>query len=292
MKKTHLIIGRGNLGWDLQDTITQYTDDRILLLSRSLGTDAANGAQLLEDLRGEHFDTVWYCVGYGSVQEAKDQPLRSRVIHVSTPLLLARALPEHIRLVFFSSDYAADEVNPSRVDLQAAPPRSKYAQIKIDLETEIARLDRPNTAVIRVGSLYGAHKPAGTFPGKILKNCLGSRHVLRLPSNYVTPTPTPWLARVLIANERRLFSPDGARRHHCAPEGNVSIIDWAKIILSGLVSPKRFHRQRFFDQERPAFSHLKTSFIDLDWHWYRLWQAYYKSADYMPVDITEPAMHD
>jgi dTDP-4-dehydrorhamnose reductase len=279
----HAIFGAGNLGYDLMGEL-QRADESVALFTRSNGFDVRRGEDLIRVLERGRFDYVWYCVGAGSVGDAVEDPDLTRWIHVTMPLLLAEHAPPACRLVFFSSDHAADEANSSRTDRVNAAPRSEFAQQKVDLETKLLATGRPLTAVVRVGSLYGIHKPGATFPGKLLARFGFGEERIRLPANVVTPTPTLWLAAMLAQHRERILSWEGPTIHHCAPNGNVTVWDWATFILDGLRPVEAFDRARWYDEARPLWSALGCSFVTENWHWFDIWRTYFRRRSFTPTE--------
>lgn len=271
----HLIFGNGNLGCDLAMTINSQENDEAVLLTRSNGYEVTLITSYWPEILAIDPDVVWYCVGFGSVKEAVADPETARAIHVNLAEHLAKRLPDGKRLILFSTDYCADHEEADNPRAQTRYSKSFYANLKIEMENLIDHFNRPQTAVIRVGSLYGHHKPDKTFPGKVLNNfAYNENQSITLPSNYVTPTPTRWAARMLVTHLDKLTNNDHATRHHLAPLGNVSVSDWAKMILDGLVDPKQFNQFLYVDQERPIWSNLKCSFAEAP-YWFRLWEEYF-----------------
>lgn len=270
----HAIIGAGNLGLDLRAEIIRQTDGGVEVLTRSRDFDVEEvGA--LEDVAAADFDYIWYCVGYGSVQEAMIYPNKAHYIHVTAPEILATKKSPETKLMVFSSDYAADEDSPYATHWSRSP-RSVYAKMKIDMEKLVMRLAKPNVTVMRVGSLYGYHKPQTTFPGKVLERFAFSEIPLRFPSNYVTPTSSLWAAATIIGNLGRVFDGSGPMLHHCAPDGNVPVVDWARLVLKGLRDGREFDEEMFLDLARPTMSRLGCTFAKHGWHWTDVWNAYFR----------------
>lgn len=277
----HYILGAGNLGRDLLLEINARSFGKVNLVSRSKGSTLLSE----EDFEiPKDADVIWYCVGGGSVEEVKKNQKLSELLNRNLPLAMIRNLIQKnnrkTKLVIFSTDYIADEECPSDFTAEVKTPRSLYAQHKLEFEHRALGVNRGNVAIVRVGSLYGVHKPEKTFPGKILANFgFGDMHSrIRLPSNLVTPTPTRWLAGMLIRHIDKLFHEKCTLVHHCAPNGNISVHDWAKYVLDGLREPGEFYDvgSPFFDEERPHISNLKCNFSDENYHWHDLWSLYFK----------------
>lgn len=287
----HAIFGGGNLGMDLRSEIARQTGTTPAMFSRFNGFDINDHKALMEVIERGHFSHIWYCVGAGSVDDAKRRPVETREIHVNSPAFLLGFAPSETRLTFFSSDYAADEDHPSDPMRRASSPRSTYAAMKLELERLVMESERPFTSVVRVGSLYGTAKPEQTFPGKIIERFGFSDAKVRLPQNLVTPTSTLWLAATLVQHLDALHLPAGPTLHHCAPRGNVSVMDWGIIVLNGLRDKfafDRFHqRSIFFDPERPAMSGLGCSLMRASRvpHWFDVWRTYYRTRWFTPLAL-------
>lgn len=271
------MIGAGNLGVDLADELRKIHGILdVNLLSKASGFDVTDPVQMEAMLTSVVYDAIWYAVGFGSVAEAAKYPEMAHLFHVKIPNTIARFADKESKLIFFSSDYAADENQPHRPDIINPTPRSNYAFLKAQMECELIQFDRPNTAIVRVGSLYGLYKPLNTFPGKIIKNFSDSDSWKELPQNSVTPTPTLWAAHMLARNFDLLFSKRGTKAHHCAPRGNVNIRDWGKMILDQSRIDYKLTNRCFYDDQRPIISALGCSFNPHVPHWFDLFETYFR----------------
>lgn len=289
----HLILGAGNLGISLASELQGEGSDAVIASKNSghIPVDVLNQNDLRALILSAEWESIWYAVGGLSVKESSENPDLAMAIHRRVPREILTSISRKTKLVFFSTDYVADEVNePANPEKRTLAPRSDYARIKIEFEKDvIERSNRPNTAIVRVGSLYGPHRPEFTFPGRILK-AFGTTDVrIRLPSNLITPTPTAWVARMLKAYMGSLFSPLGARTHHCAPAGNCSVKDWAKLVLSGLRDPGAFLPDEFYEDSRPHFSAMGLSFSDANAHWHDLWLQHFQLSQYLAKSPAEAA---
>lgn len=288
----HLIFGAGNLGIDLKNEIIRQSGERrgVEVVSLSEGLDVRNPQAVRDKCLSHPWDVVWYCVGYGSVAQAKENYQEAFQIYSRIPEAIASFVRPETRVIIFSTDYVADENDPSNPQARTTNPLSEYANIRSYAENRWMLNDRPNSAIIRVGSLYGTHKPAQTLPGRLL-NAFGrdTESRIRLPRNLVTPTPSLWLASILVANLDKLTTDEGASIHHCAPKGNVSVWDWGTFVLQGIREPSAFVPDEFFDEERPKISALDCDFLEQNWHWSELWKTYFKAEWFMPPEIEEPA---
>lgn len=263
----HVIIGKGNLGCDLEIELRAVKGNQVFMLSPSAGFQWPRDHQKLMDLSP---DVVWVTAGSGSVEKAHTHDgLQSTIeTHTYLPISLALSLPNKVGLVVFSSDYAASEADPGNPARHNQRARSLYACSKVWMEHGLITLKRSKTAIVRVGSLYGIHFPDRTFPGKIIMKYPHPCEV-QLPANLIAPTPTDWAAGIAAKNMDKLFSSEGTTVHHLAPFGNTNITGFAKRILGkdyNIVS-------KGFDQMRPQFSSLGCSLTNVKSPWHDLWDA-------------------
>lgn len=280
----HLILGSGNLGADLFIKLSQQPKSIPILMSKSNGLDVTTFKHLMRYIAENSFDCIWYCVGGGSVQEAKDNYNLAHYLNCTLPIYLADSLPDNIKLVFFSSDYVASETEPNNPKRFVEKPLSLYAQSKLEMEKYIRATARPNTSIVRVTSLYGHHKPHKTFPGKILKNFAFIEKKISLPQNLVTPTSTYWLSSILLKHFDQLFSDTSVVTHHVAPAGNVSVSDWGKFVLHEIRDRFCFVDEEFYDLERPKFSNLGCSLSTYNHHWFESFKHLYSPDQYIPKE--------
>lgn len=278
----HLILGAGNLGKDLLLELNKIDGACPEILSQSRGVGFSDYCALFEEIRKRKPSVLWLAVGGGSVPEAKigtETHPRARYLNEILPSTLNIDVPPSCKVVYFSTDYVADEENPSDPTKHTSVIRSEYAKQKLAMEHWLLSQNKPNRAIVRVTSLYGIHKPEKTFPGKILKNFADKKGRLLFPQNKVTPTPTRWLASVLVNNFSKLFDEGKTSIHHCAPKGNISVKNWAKMVLEGIRETKEFvcsyDSIAHVDLERPYSSNLGCSFADVH-HFLELWNVYYK----------------
>lgn len=288
----HLILGAGNLGRDLYMEIQTVPGASVKIYSLSKGFDVTDLKTVLETVDVECPDVVWYCVGSAAVADHRPgSPLyeKSVQLNLSIPTVLADKLPPNIGLVIFSSDYAADETRPQAYYANSMKPRCEFAEHKIAMEQMLMRRQRPNTSIVRVGSLYGLHKPGNTFPGKILMKYGFNNKKIKLPANIVVPTPTRWLAGILVRSVGEICSPVGTQIEHIAPTGGVTVKDWAKFILRGLRDDSAFDWGRdYFDESRPYLSNLGCSISDeRPIHWFDLWNNYFSPEWFVDKEWTD-----
>ena len=264
----HAILGKGNLGSDisffLNDPSNPKKKQKYEFFTRSNGFD---WPAPLDRLMTYAPDVVWVSLGHGSVAEAKEDFVGAINCHVQLPNFLMELMPSTTKLIFFSTDYVACEDDPSNPKAQTQDPLSKYALSKLWMENLVKFKNRPNTCVVRVGSLYGGYKPGRTLPGK-LRKAFKKPQTIRLPLNYITPTPTMYVASCLIKNLEKIFDDSNATFHHLAPKGNCQVREWGELILGEgyeVLSKK-------IDRERPSVSELGNT-IEPPPHWLHLWES-------------------
>lgn len=241
----HIVLGSGNLGKHLSEQFN------CPVVSKSSGHDFMGDLNReVQRLKGYKFEYLWCTVGAGSVGEAKKNFHPFVQLHLSLPVALNEAFPD-AKIITFSSDYVACPFQPEDPNLSA--PMSLYAYSKSWMEDYIRMANNDNIRAIRVGSLYGNHKPQTTFPGR-LRARYPSPQEVSLPPNQVTPTPTKWLASVLSENYSKLFE-GNLRIHHLAPEDPIQILKWGQWVLGKKYSYKTSPP----DFERPQVSNLQNT---------------------------------
>lgn len=266
----HVIIGKGNLGCDLQIALDKMGHDA-RLLTASEGFEWPESNPMFHNGEFKSTECVWVTAGKGSVESAMDPHDMEDVIgtHFVLPVGLATSMPKSMRLAVFSTDYVADEADSKSTAKQTSRPKSIYACMKIAMEQAIYAHKRPLTTIFRVGSLYGGHYPERTFPGKLQKNHPNFGEVT-LPMNWVTPTPTWWVAETIVHNLHGLFHTRGPLTHHVAPVGGCTLSQWGRLVLGDGYTFK----SNGFNDMRPAFSNLGLSFGSDPRTWQELWQAH------------------
>lgn len=282
----HVIIGAGNLGLDIRAEIERQGAGYGAVFSKRNGFDVTDFASVDRLMKEGEFQTLWYCVGpggTGGVAGTRDNPEYAEQTLFTAPHRILRTAPKSAKLVFFTSDHCAAEEFPDTPPMQNTRPRSEYARLQLRLENSVRNSGREGATVVRLGSLYGYHKPGLTFPGRMLGR-FGFRDVaIRLPLNLVTPTATLWAASRLIQCHDKLFS-SGPVFHHLAPSGNVTIRDWATFVLRGLRPAQAFLRSQEYDETLPALSAIGCSVSRPTPHWYDVWCAYFKAAWFTPPE--------
>lgn len=255
----HIVIGKGNLGVDLCLSLAQ-AGLPYMLFSPSTGFSWPKSQAQMASVKPTH---IWMTAGFGSVEACGSDFDGAFNTHVRLPWLIAHHFPQ-CKIVCFSSDYAASEVDPQNPNARCRHPRSYYALTKLWME-DVFRFGRPNAAVIRVGSLYGNHFLSRTFPGKVHEFKPNS-----LPTNIVVPTPTWWLGKLLVASLPTLFRPNVATFHHAAPKGpGIRISDWGR-----LITPGNQIEDRGLDPKRPVETNMGCTLAHTD-TWQALWNAHW-----------------
>lgn len=257
---THVIVGKGNLGSDLF-LEAKKLGHKAFILSRSAGFGWPESLKTILELQPTH---VWVTAGAGSIDFVKSHFDEAVKTHVTMPIEILQQLPPQVNICLFSTDYAADESDPSNPDKITKNPKSLYALTKIWMEEAVKLLNRPNTSVVRVGSLYGAHYPDKTLPGR-LRSRFPEPCEVHLPQNWIGPTPTTWIAQVLMRNTHKMFI-NSPTIHHCGPSSGCSVMSFgSKILGEGYT-----FKSRGFDAERPGYSTLNCS-LEKAPTWEELW---------------------
>ncbi len=219
----HAVLGAGNLGIDIATEIAKHSENSFQLFSKKHGFKYPCSLDSVLDYMPDH---VWVTVGAGSVGEANKNYVPFVDLHIRLVMELAQQLPERTELHVFSTDYIADE---NKI-------QSLYALSKLHMEKSLYMLGRSNVHIYRVSNLYGLWKPQNCFPYK-LKKRHPSPCTVTVPSNSLTPTPTDWLASVLVTRlmQRKSKMPDDVKMltasYNAAPFGRMTIKEWASYIL-------------------------------------------------------------
>lgn len=279
----HLILGDGNLGKDLAGELAAVTDSVATIPFRIIDTWRSDSMPTPHRTR-----TIWYCVG-GRHAEAKRDPRRSARLNIEIPRMLMDRADRNTRLVFFSTADCAHPEYPSRPDHFIPKPKSEFAEQKLALEGTVKASGRPFTAVVRLSSIYGTHKPLATFPGRLLQADWGG-YALSLPANEVTPTPSAWAAiQLIMATETNLWRDDKPTIHHLSPIGSIEAHEWAKLVFgplrgnlarAGADHGGGFVDRRHYDETRPRRHALGCSLQVTSHHWSTLWTTYFQREAY------------
>lgn len=246
----HVIIGKGNLGMDLYLALKQM-GHKACVKSKSSGFLWPDS---LPDLLAENPTHVWVTAGAGSVEQCQQNPGRAIDTHVRLPLELCARLPREVKICLFSTDYVADENKIKDPLARRSQPQSFYALTKLMMEMGVQQLQRPRIAVVRVGSLYGVHFYERTLPGR-LETAFPEPSIVSLPMNHIGPTPTSYIARVLAANQARVFLDWGPTFHHLGPSVGMTVLKFGQLVLGG----KHTYQAKALDSNRPYFSEIGNS---------------------------------
>lgn len=189
-----LIIGRGNLGRDLERAF------RLRGGSSSVSLLPYNGGQniLNFNLYSEPApDIVFLCNGGFSVEPSEQDPSSALFHLLHVPVHLRQILPAGTTLVCFSSNYAED------------PSLSLYARLQRQKEillNQMAEQDQwGRTFVFRVANLYGNYLPLRGFPGKLVRRIMLGETIERMATNDMKPTHTRWLAECIAHHHEELL---------------------------------------------------------------------------------------
>lgn len=252
----HIVLGCGNLGIDLFDELRKRYEVEL--------TKEVNIPELLR----KQPKVIWCCIGAGGPGGDK---LKQLAAHVDLPHAIAEAFQNTpTKIFFFSTHYLNEDPLGSR---------SHYALTKVNMEQFMSGY--PKVRCIRIGSLYGKHRPLSTLPGKIILNA-NKLSRLNASVNNVTPTPTRWLAEQFVEEAiwERFF--DYPKVFSYGPSGYVSVSHWIhQIMLERSLyvdKPIKVEYEEFFDGSYPLMS---GGGIWVGPNWYKLW------FDYGPEVISE-----
>lgn len=262
----HLILGAGNLGQDLYRELSSERGVQVEIW----GTDKFffNGSSLypVEKLKASSADVIWCTIGAGGPSSDPKKAAEQQLSHVALPTQICRTFEDtNKKLVFFSTHYLNDDANGLR---------SHYAWTKREMERSLERYQ--NAYCFRVGSLYGKWRPLHTLPGKIAYRYIHGLEVKRA-INVITPTPTAWLAEVLIAS-RFWRKPRTTMPITVGPGGYCSVDQWISEIfleLGELLDLKKnppVLGPTFMDPDYPILSDARVSFNTVWWD--DLWHSY------------------
>ena len=241
----HLVLGNGNLGNSLANELLKKYPDVMILTASNGWRYPDRGLTAIYDFYPDH---IWVTCGAGSVEQAKVSYIPFTDLHIRLPIELTQKTNTRTSLHFFSTDYVLDN----------EPQQSLYALSKQHMEAAIKIIKRPKTYVYRVGSLYGTYKPNQCFPYKLKKNSL--KNTIKLPDNRVIPTPTDWLAKVLINNLEHL--PYETKNYHVAPQSDCSVRVWGEKILGVPIESNDLDLSRPLLTTRPTITTQET-WLDL-----------------------------
>lgn len=211
----HTIIGTGNLGHDLLTKISAHKRDDVTVCKHRFN-GMARDQDCIAELVSTEPDVIWCTVGAGGPSKDPSAFVRQLQSHVILPWQLMHAFRgKKTKLVLFSTHY----LNQDPYGLC-----SEYARTKQIMEEVCA--DR-HVVIVRVGSLYGMHRPENTLPGKIVRRALAGEPISGV-LNTVSPTPTAWLAKSLV-EDRAWDLPTGI--YTAGPGDGCRVSDWVRVIL-------------------------------------------------------------
>lgn len=271
----HLVTGSGNLAEALKQGLT----DRGFAV-------AAVPFEMVDGWKSDDFPelkdvgVVWHCTG-GRHREAREDRSRSFRHNFDLPSVFMDRAPPETRLVFFSTLECAHREYPTRPHMRNADPQSEFVRQKLALEGLVVSRNRPFSAYVRLGALYGEYRPMQCFPGRLLSEDWKESAALSLPMNEVVPTPVDWVAQSLIRTmDRNLWNASTYTCHHLAPLGSVSAFDWAKIVFGQARHSGSFFEKVTWDHTRPRIQLGGSSLDVIDEHWSSLWSLYFQREAY------------
>ena len=247
----HIIIGKGNLGLDIQNTLNG-AGISTFMVSGSEGFPYPSDAftKVLNGLKETNtIECLWVTAGAGSVGAVDANPTNGIDTHVRMFLEILKIYPNTL-VVGFSTDYIASQ-NILHNNYCQGEPQSLYALTKKWLEDLALFRKSPKFKVIRVSSLYG-HNNDKSFPYRMLELHKSGKE-LKFVENAVTPTPTKWLAEKLVENMKFLESYSYPIMH-LAPFGSIAAREWATLITGAK------YESSGVDETRPLNTLLDSTF--------------------------------
>lgn len=253
----HLILGMGNLGLDLERALKSKLYD-VECRSLSGGFDLVDGAVVKAAVQSSCPDVIWNCVGTGGPKKSDPQEWTQEIeLIAGLPQRLRLYKKPETKLVLFSTAYTNRDPEGQL---------SNYARCKAIMEKQES--GKIGVTILRVGSLYGIHKPFNCLPGKIVKLLEGGQ--LHFPAfiNHVTPTPTEWLAKRLVSGKCWEWQKDLC----FGPDGSTPVFSWIRDIASaaGLVENWTVEPNGY----DPMYPGNASSFCKSELPWETLWQGY------------------
>lgn len=255
----HLILGAGNLGQDLYHQLSAERGVEVEIWGTDKFFFDATSFHPIEKVETHHADVIWCTVGSGGPTTDAKKMGEQYLAHVVLPSQLClRFEGTNKQLVFFSTHYLNDESNALR---------SHYAWTKREMENLLEK--NKNAHCFRVGSLYGKHRPLHTLPGKIAQRYIHGQEIRRA-INVITPTPTAWLAEVLVAS-RFWRKPRTAMPISVGPGGYCSVGQWIEEIFLELAEHLSLNKNppimggTFVDADYPILSDAKVNFNTVWW---------------------------
>lgn len=259
----HVIIGRGNIGMDIQ-LAAEKLGHKVQMFTPSEGFEWPESIPAIRLLQPDY---VWVTAGFGSVEQCKNDPEGAFRTHLELPIGLMKEMPENVQIGLFSTDYVADDGEMDNANKLTNKPRSIYALTKMAMELAVKIMARPRVSVFRVCSVYGSHFPMRTFPGKLLDKYKNPCEVF-LPQNFITPTSSAWIADSIISSLPLLFSPAVSLFHNCAASGGTTVMNFGRKVLGD----KYEFNSKGMDWNRPPYSNIGCSFMRAP-DWEKMWEA-------------------
>lgn len=274
----HLVTGSGNLGCALVFGLQNRGFDVVHIPFDLVDSWTEDDFPDLKDMT-----VIWHCTG-GRHREARKDQKRSFRHNVELPRIFMERSPYTTRLVFFSTLECAHQEYPARPHMRNPDPQSEYVRQKLMMEGLIMARNRPYSAYVRLGALYGEYQPHQTFPGRLLREEWKESAALSLPMNEVVPTPVDWVADALIRGmDRNLWNPSTYTCHHLAPLGSISAFDWAKVVFGQGRAGSGFFEKVTWDHTRPRIQLGGSSIDVIDEHWSTLWAKYFQPEAYQRI---------
>ncbi len=201
MTAKHLVMGDGNLGNDLAQVLEYGGFQYAQIPFDIVDSWRSNNFPSLKE-----YAVIWDCTG-GKHTHVKKNSAKSHRHNLDLPRMIVDRAPTNARLVFFFSLDCAHPEYPTKPHMRTSAPLSEFAQQKLQMEGTLIAQNRPLSAFVRLGTLYGDSRPLQCLPGALLRFEWTEEALLSLPNNEVVPTPSAWAATNLLrAMDKNLWN--------------------------------------------------------------------------------------
>lgn len=242
----HIVLGAGNLGCSIVEVLMKRNLPVKLFSTTVNNWKYPQSLLPILEVKPEH---IWVCVG-----SDMSIPLKAWDLNIRLPLELMQDANKYTHLHFFSSILIVDK---------------QLSHIKKHMEEIIFEMKRPNTHIYRVSHLYGNYKPQRCLPYRILKN------IEKRSEKRIIPTPTDWLANILIDKLQYQFS--DRTLYAAIPKDFNTISEIYEIMQDKDVKPE----ENDYFNKSSVVSALAPSWLDLWKERKKDWEKY-KHAENLP----------
>jgi dTDP-4-dehydrorhamnose reductase len=229
--KVAVIGANGQLGADVVREFQKNGDDVVSLIHSELDISEIDLASSV--LRAIRPEVLVNTAAMHHVERCEESPKTAFAVNALGARNLAQVACElGTRLIHVSTDYVFDgKKSAPYIETDAPLPLNVYGNTKLAGEHFIRSLN-PSHFVLRTSALYGKHpcraKGGLNFVELMLKLARDRGKVRVVDSEFVTPTPTKYLADQIVALSRS----DAYGLYHATAEGGCSWYEFAKEIFA------------------------------------------------------------